>query len=84
MTPPDDDSYGALVGWTSEDLGPRMVLRLQSVTKPPPHEDEDIHASHYLMDKQQAVQLATFLFRVTGRTAPRKTKRSWLDRLTGG
>lgn len=62
MTPPKDDSYGVLVGWTSQDLGERLVLRLQTVTKPPPYSDEDVHKLHLMMDKQQAVQLGNNLF----------------------
>ena len=84
MTLPEDDGYGALVGWTSEDLGERLVLRMQSVAKPPPHSAEDVRSFHFLMDKQQAVQLGNYLFRVTGETAPQKPKRSWFVRLTGG
>jgi len=80
----DDDRYGVLVGWTHQDMGKRLVLRMQSVNKPPPHSAEDVHTFNYIMDKNQAVQLGNYLFKLTGQTAPRKKKRSWLDRLFEG
>ena len=68
--------HGALVGWRTDDLGDRLVLKLESVTTPPPHGPEDVHLFLYLMSKQQAVQLATELFRVAEATPP-KPRRRW-------
>lgn len=84
MTLDDRDRYEALVGWTGQDTGSRLVLHLQSVTKPPPHSEEDVHIFHLLMDKNQAVQLGDYLFTLAGQTSRRKKKRSWLDRLLEG
>ena len=84
MASTDDDGCGVLVGWTSQDLGRRMVLKLQTVTTPPPHKDEDVHTFTFVVDKNVAVQLGNYLFQATGQTSPRKAKRSWLDRLLGG
>lgn len=39
--------YAALVGWTAEVAGDRMTLRLQGVTKPPPHQPGDVHSQYY-------------------------------------
>lgn len=83
MTLGNDDNFAVLVGWTSQDLGKRLVLRLQSVTTPPPHSEEDVHTFQLLMDKNQAVLLGNYLFELSGQTPPRKRKRSWLDRLLG-
>ena len=74
--------HGALVGWTVENLGSKLALRIQSVDRPPPHEAGDIHTFLYVMDKNQAVQLGNYLFQVCGQTAPAR-KRTWLDRLLG-
>ncbi len=76
------EDHGALVGWSAENLGSKMALRIQSVNKPPPHDDEDVHSFLYVMDKNQAVQLGNYLFEMAGQTAPRR-KRNWLDRLLG-
>jgi hypothetical protein len=84
MTSNDEDRYGVLVGWTTQDLGARLVLRVQTVTKPPPHTAEDLTSTVFLLSKNQAVQLGHNLFRASGETAPERKKRSWLDKLFGG
>ena len=83
MTSTEHNSYGALVGWTSQDLGERVVLRVQSVTTPAPHSDDDVHSSYFMMDKNQAVQLGNYLFELAGQHAPRKRRRGWLGRMLG-
>lgn len=75
--------YGALVGWTSSRAGDRLTLRLQSVTKPPPHNPEDVGSQIYLMDRNQAVQLANYLYEMTGQTRPSRRRRGWLARMFG-
>lgn len=76
--------HGALVGWTGRNLGARVALNMQSVTKPPPHRRDDVHDFHFILDRQQAVQLGYFLFQITGESPPPKRKRTVLDRLLGG
>ena len=76
------ESYGALVGWRSENLNDRLILRMQIVHKPPPHDREDVQHSVLLMDKNQAIQLGHYLFQVTGQSKP-KPASSWLGRLFG-
>jgi hypothetical protein len=83
VTSTESISYGAVVGWTSQDLGERVVLHVQSVTKPAPHSDEDVRSSYYMLDKNQAVQLGNYLFELAGLNAPRKRRRSWLGRILG-
>ena len=83
MEEPAHQDYGALVGWVSTKAGDRLTLRLQSVTKPPPHEEKDIHSHIYLMDENQAVQLANFLFEMSGNTPPDKRSRGFFKRLFG-
>jgi len=75
--------HGALVGWTGQNLGSRIALNMQSVTKPPPHSRDDVHDFHFILDRQQAIQLGYFLFQITGETPPSKRKRSVLDKLLG-
>ena len=75
--------YGALVGWTSTRTGDRVALHLQSVDKPPPHKQADVQTQIYLMDRNQAMQLANFLFEMGGTTIPDRSDRSWIKRLFG-
>ncbi|MCJ2178902.1 hypothetical protein [Novosphingobium album (ex Hu et al. 2023)] len=60
-----------------------MALKLETVQKPPPHTPDDVHTQLVLMDKNQAVQLANYLFRVTGQTPPSRRGRSLFDRIIG-
>lgn len=75
--------HGALVGWTSTRAGDRLALRLQSVTKPPPHNAGDVESQTYLMDRNQAVQLANYLFEISGQSKPSRRGRGWLTRMFG-
>ena len=83
MTANEEDRYGVLVGWTIQDLGARLILRLETVTKPPPHTAQDITSRTLLLSKNQAVQLGNNLFQATGETAPERKKKRWLDRMLG-
>lgn len=80
---PSHHDYGALVGWTSTHAADRVTLRLQSVTKPLPHESDDVHSHIYLMDRNQAAQLANHLFEVGGHTKPDRRQRGLIRRLFG-
>ncbi|WP_340588797.1 hypothetical protein [Erythrobacter alti] len=75
--------YGALVGWTSTNTGGRVALHLQSVTKPPPHTSDDVQTQIYLLDRNQAMQLANFLFEVGETSTPERRDRSWIKRMFG-
>lgn len=83
MTDFGHQDYGALVGWTSTNQGDRLTLRMQSVSKPPPHSSADVHSHLYLMDRNQAVQLANYLFEITGQSKPEARDRGLLARLFG-
>jgi hypothetical protein len=79
----EQKDYGALVGWTSQRAGDRLTLRLQSVTKPPPHKAEDVQSQIYVLDRNQAAQLANYLFEMSGQSKPSKRGRGWLARMFG-
>ncbi|WP_128892413.1 hypothetical protein [Erythrobacter sp. HKB08] len=79
---PAETPYGVLVGWATDDLGSRLRLRMQS-TRSTPKSPDDIEEYHYYLDKDQAVLLANFLFRVSGHTAPKPAKPEWLRKLLG-
>ncbi|WAT17583.1 hypothetical protein OZN62_11735 [Aurantiacibacter sp. MUD11] len=76
------EDYGALVGWSTEKIGDRMTLRMQSVCKPGPHRRGDVHSQFYFMDKQQALQLGNYLFEIAGESKPQR-RPGWLARLLG-
>lgn len=75
--------YAALVGWTAEVAGDRMTLRLQGVTKPPPHQPGDVHSQYYFIDRQQALRLANNLFEMLNENKPERSRRSRLARMFG-
>jgi hypothetical protein len=66
---------GALVGWTAERHGNRVVLKVQTVNTPPPHHSHDVQETFLMLDENQAVQLGNMLFQITGNTSPASTKR---------
>ena len=76
------EDHAALVGWTAQRIGDRLILRVQSVTSPPPHGRKDVRASHILMDRHQAVQLGNFLYEMFDETKPPR-RVGWLARLLG-
>lgn len=82
MTEQLREDHGALVGWSAQNLGNKLVLRIQSISQAPASEKGEVHSFLYVLDRNQAVQLGNYLFEITGQTAPRR-KRNWLDRLLG-
>lgn len=77
------DSHGALVGWSHQDLGDKLMLRIESVRSPAANEERDVDIFRLLLTKQQAGVLGTYLFELSGQTAPRAGDRSVLKRLFG-
>ncbi|TIX49790.1 hypothetical protein [Alteraurantiacibacter aquimixticola] len=78
-----DTMHGALVGWHVEDLGQRMVLTVETVSKPPPHHREDVHKHRFVLDRNQSVQLGNYLFEMSGQAPRRGRRKPLLDRLLG-
>jgi biofilm regulator BssS len=81
VTHEKQDYYGALVGWTSQRLGPRFVLQVQSVTSPPPHQESEVDSFYFVVDKNQAVQLGNCLFNLAGATRPARPRGGLFRRL---
>lgn len=69
------EHFGALVGWTHEDLGDRVMVKLQSVR--PGNSDGTADEVRYFMTKNQAAVLANFLFGISGRLPQTARKRRW-------
>ena len=83
MATQEHHDYGVLVGWVSQALGNRVSLHMQSVAKGPPHKGEDVQTQVYLMDKNQAAQLANYLFEIANTTPPDTRRRGVIARLFG-
>lgn len=71
---------GALVGWKVNDLGPCMALRLQTMHRTE-ESDKELRERAVLLDRNQAVLLANYLYEMTGQSRPRR--RSLLQALFG-
>lgn len=71
---------GALVGWKIDDLGPRMVLKLQTMHRGDV-EDKEMRERAILLDRNQATLLANYLYEVTGQSKPKR--RGFLQSLFG-
>lgn len=75
------DNHGALVGWTHQDHGDRVLLTFQS--RQAPGHPEEFDSTRLLMTKQQATVLANYLFEVSGQSPPAAEERSWFKRMFG-
>ena len=71
---------GALVGWRIDDLGPRLVLKLQTMHRSEV-DDKELRERAILLDRNQATLLANYLYEVTGQSKPRR--RGFLQTLFG-
>lgn len=81
--PDDHDNFGALVGWDSDDLGEKIVLKMQSVRAHHRRHEGEVSRFNYFLTKNQAVVLGNYLFAIAGQTPPPARKRGWLARLLG-
>lgn len=77
------DSHGALVGWSHQDLGDKVLLRIETVNSPEAAHDYTPDVLRVLLTKQQASVLGNYLFELSGQTPPRPRDRRLLKRLFG-
>jgi hypothetical protein len=77
------ESYGALVGWTHHEMGERIMLRLESVSTTEAAASHDPDLFRFLMTRQQAAVLGTYLMRLSGQTPADPSDRGWFRRLFG-
>lgn len=75
-----DEEVRVLVGWTAQDYGASMILRLETATNLPESAD-DVLVSRLVLNKDQALQLGNMLYELSGRLPPRQTKPPLLDRV---
>lgn len=62
---------GALVGWKLDDLRKRMVLHMQTMHRTESKEKE-VRERAVMLDRNQAVLLANYLFEMTGQSKPKR------------
>jgi hypothetical protein len=74
---------GVVVGWTHNDLGASIDLRIQSTVSKAALDENHVDSHHFLMTRNQALMLAKFLLDATGQTLPPKTTPPLWRRLTG-
>lgn len=77
------ESHGAVVGWIHQDLGDRILLRLESIRSTAALDAKDPDISRVLMSKQQAFVLGSYLVGASGQSAIDPNDRSWFRRLFG-
>ena len=79
----NDEEVRVLVGWTAQDYGASMVLRLETVTNLPESKD-DVLISRMVLNREQAVQLGNMLYEMSGKLPPKPGKPPLLDRILSG
>lgn len=72
---------GVVVGWTHNDLGSSIDLRIQSTVSQKALAEKQVDSHHFLMTHNQALLLAKFLLDATGQALPLRTKPSLWRRL---
>lgn len=77
------DTYGALIGWTHQDFGDKLLIRLESVRSSDTEARADPDCTRILLTKQQAAVLGNNLMEIAGATPPTRAQRKLLRRLFG-
>jgi hypothetical protein len=77
----DQMDAGALVGWKANNLGNRIVLNIQTMHQADNEGDKEMRERAILVERNQAVLLANYLYEITGQSRPRR--RSFLQSLFG-
>lgn len=75
-----EDDIGVLVGWSSRDLGPNMMLELQTFEKDRWDSGDEPEIVRLFLTRSQAAVLANHLLQVSGTQRPPR-RRSWLASL---
>lgn len=76
----DQMDAGALVGWKASNLGSRIILTLQTMHRTD-GEDKEVRERAILLESNQAVLLANYLYEITGQSKPHR--RSFLESIFG-
>ena len=80
--PAGDQDFGVLLGWTADNFGERIILRMQSARNSLAPGEMPREFTYYLK-REQAVLLGNFLYQLTGETPPHRRGGGKLGRLFG-
>ena len=75
--------HGALVGWTHQDMGGRVMLKIESYENAETMNQSAPDQFRLFMTKQQAAVLGNYLMDISGETGSRRGQRSLFKRLFG-
>lgn len=74
------DRHGILVGWSSQGVGERLVLTLQTLDRAAWEGKDNPDRTDVMMTRNQATVLANHLLKVSGASPPPRRK-GWLASL---
>lgn len=77
------ENHGALVGWSHQDLGDTILLRVETVSSLGAAHDHTPDTLRVLLTRQQAGVLGNYLFEISGFAPPRRQRRGVFGRLFG-
>lgn len=77
------EHFGALVGWTHQDHGERILLRLETVSSRDELEKNKPDVARIMLTKQQAGVLANYLQKLSGAAPPSERKQGFFRRVFG-
>lgn len=66
------ESHGALVGWTHQDLGDRLMLKIETVASLKAAEDHAPDLLRVMMTRNQAAILGRYLVNQSGLPQPER------------
>ena len=61
-------NFGVLVGWEHQDLGEKLVLKVQTISSNDEAAKRDPDATNVFLTKQQAALLGSYLVKASGLT----------------
>ena len=77
------EHFGALVGWTHQDHGERILLRLETVASREDIAKRRVDVARIMLTKQQAGIIANYLFKLSGAQPPDTSKQGFFRRHFG-
>lgn len=75
------ENHGALVGWTHQELGDRIMLRVESVRSIEAADKHEPDLMRFMLTKQQAAILGNYLLHISGKEASNRKKFGLFRRL---
>ena len=80
MVEENRDLYGALAGWSCQDLGDKLILKMQALEPAESGAGKEARSFFLLLTKNQANIFANYMFEVSGHR-PARRKASFFSRI---